>query len=135
MNPLDEITITGIRARGHHGVYAKERTEGQEFVVDVTLHLDAAPAAASDEVGDTVHYGELAERIVALVETDPVNLIETLAERIAADALSDSRVEQAVVTVHKPSAPITVAFGDVSVTVRRSRPAPRVQPLGFGGSA
>ena len=81
-------------------------------------------------------YRELAvlfpERIVALVGADPVNLLETLAARIADDVLTDPRVEQAVVTVHKPSAPITVPFADVSVTIRRTRPAPRAVPFGFG---
>ncbi|MFL2001030.1 dihydroneopterin aldolase [Microbacterium sp. A1-JK] len=132
MDPVDEITLTGVRAWGHHGVYDDERAQGQEFVVDLTLRIDTAPAAASDDVVDTVHYGELAERIVALVGADPVNLLETLAARIADDALTDPRVEQAVVTVHKPSAPITVPFADVSVTIRRTRPAPRALPFGFG---
>jgi dihydroneopterin aldolase len=132
MDPVDEITLTGVRAWGHHGVYDDERAQGQEFVVDLTLRIDTAPAAASDDVVDTVHYGERAERIVALVGTDPVNLLETLAARIADDALTDPRVEQAVVTVHKPSAPITVPFADVSVTIRRTRPAPRAVPFGFG---
>jgi dihydroneopterin aldolase len=134
MDPVDEITLTGVRAWGHHGVYDDERAAGQEFVIDLTLRIDTAPAAASDDVVDTVHYGELAERIVALVGADPVNLLETLAARIATDALIDPRVEQAVVTVHKPSAPIAVPFGDVSVTIRRSRPAPRAVPFGFGVS-
>ncbi|MFG6503425.1 dihydroneopterin aldolase [Microbacterium sp. P05] len=132
MDPVDEITLTGVRAFGRHGVFEDERREGQEFVVDVTVHLETAAAAASDDVTDTVHYGELAERVVALVGGEPVNLIETLAERIAADVLTDARVRQVVVTVHKPSAPIAVPFADVAVTVRRSRPAPRVVPVGFG---
>ena len=132
MDPVDEITLTGLRAWGRHGVYDEERAQGQEFVVDLTLRIDTAAAAASDDVVDTVHYGELAERVAALVGSDPVNLLETLAQRIAADVLADSRIEQVEVTVHKPSAPIAVPFGDVSVTIRRSRPAPRAVPFGFG---
>ena len=134
MDPVDEITLTGVRAFGHHGVFADERRDGQEFVIDVTLQLDTRAAAASDDVVDTVHYGELAERIVALVAADPVNLVETLAERIADDVLQDDRVHLVVVTVHKPAAPITVPFADVAVTVRRSRAARRTGPLGFGVS-
>jgi dihydroneopterin aldolase len=122
---VDEIALTGVRAVGHHGVYPDERRDGQEFVVDLTLHLPTAAAAASDDVADTVHYGELAERVVAVVEGEPVNLLETLAQRIADAVLADARVQDVVVTVHKPSAPITVPFGDVSVTIRRSRPAAR----------
>ena len=118
----DTITLTGVRARGHHGVLAEERRDGQEFVVDVALTLDLAPAAESDEVADTVHYGELAEAIVAAIERDPVDLIETLAERIASLVLEHHAVHEVVVTVHKPQAPIPVPFDDVAVTLRRGRP-------------
>jgi dihydroneopterin aldolase len=117
----DRITLSGLRVRGHHGVYDFERTQGQEFVVDVVLELDLARAAGSDDVGDTVHYGELAERLVMIVAGEPVNLIETLAERLAAECLADSRVMAATVTVHKPQAPIPHEFSDVAVTVRRER--------------
>lgn len=115
------IRLQGIRARGHHGVLPEEREAGQEFVVDVELGLDIRDAVASDDVTRTVHYGELAERIVAEVERDPVDLIETLADRIAHACFDDRRVASAVVTVHKPSAPIAVPFADVSVTVQRAR--------------
>ncbi len=131
----DTITLSGVRARGHHGVLADERRDGQEFVVDVALTLDLARAAASDDVADTVHYGELAEAIVAAIERDPVDLIETLAERIvyqprsadeleriAALVLEHAAVHEVVVTVHKPHAPIRVPFDDVAVTITRSRP-------------
>lgn len=119
----DSIDLTGLSAYGYHGVFGHEKRDGQEFLIDVSLTLDTDPAAASDDVADTVHYGELAERIVAIVEGDPVDLIETLAHRILADVLTDERIESAVVTVHKPHAPIRHQFSDVSVTVRRSRSA------------
>jgi len=117
----DRITLSGLRARGHHGVYDFERENGQDFVVDAVLELDLAPAAASDDVADTVHYGELAGRLVAVVTGPPVNLIETLAGRLADECLADMRVRRVTVTVHKPSAPIPHEFGDVAVTVTRSR--------------
>ena len=120
MEPLDEITLTGIRAFGHHGVFADERRDGQEFVVDATLFVDTAPAAASDDVLDTVHYGEVAECIVELVGGEPLNLIEGVAARVADDLLGHPLVQAVIVTIHKPHAPITVPFADVSVTVRRS---------------
>lgn len=125
MDDVDQITLTGIRAFGHHGVYDDERREGQEFVVDVTLHLPTARAAASDDVADTVHYGELAEKIAADITGEPVNLLETLAQRIADTALADARVALVSVTVHKPRAPISVPFADVSVTITRGRPRGR----------
>ena len=117
----DRITLTGLRVRGHHGVYDFERRDSQDFVVDVALELDLAPAASSDDVTDTVHYGELAGRLAEIVAGEPVNLIETLAERLAAACLADDRVAAATVTVHKPGAPIPLQFADVAVTVRRSR--------------
>jgi dihydroneopterin aldolase len=116
------IALTGLRARGRHGVYDFERAQGQDFVVDVVLEVDLAPAAASDDVADTVHYGELADRLVKIVAGDPVNLIETLADRLASACLADERVVAATVTVHKPQAPISHEFTDVAVTLRRSRP-------------
>ena len=94
----DRISLTGLRARGRHGVYEFERAQGQDFVVDVLLEVDLAPAAASDDVADTVHYGELAERLVKIVAGDPVNLIETLADRLAAACLADTRVAAATAT-------------------------------------
>lgn len=115
----DRIALRGLRARGYHGVYDFERREGQDFVVDAVLHLDLAPAAASDDVADTVHYGMLADRLVAIVTGDPVDLIETLADRLAAECLADPRVRGVELTVHKPSAPIEHEFADVSVTVVR----------------
>lgn len=121
MHPVDEILLTGLSLFGHHGVYDHEREEGQEFVIDLRLHMDLADAAASDDVADTVHYGELAEKVASVVAGEPVNLIETLAERIADVALADRRVSFASVTVHKPQAPISHTFADVAVTVHRGR--------------
>jgi 7,8-dihydroneopterin aldolase/epimerase/oxygenase len=117
----DLITLRGLSARGFHGVYPRERAEGQVFVVDTVLEMDLGPAAASDDVSDTVHYGELAGRLVDVLIGEPVNLIETLAERLVAVCLADARVAAATVTVHKPQAPIPHEFADVAVTVRRTR--------------
>ena len=117
----DRISLTGLRVRGRHGVFDFERAQGQDFVVDVLLELDLMPAAQSDDVADTVHYGELAERLAVIVAGEPVNLIETLAERLAAACLADARVQLATVTVHKPQAPVPHDFADVAVTVTRRR--------------
>jgi 7,8-dihydroneopterin aldolase/epimerase/oxygenase len=119
--PLDEIRLTGLRVTAHHGVFEHERRDGQEFVVDLVVRLPLGPAAASDDLAATVHYGELAEQVVAAVERDPVDLIETVAERVADVALSFPATREVVVTVHKPSAPITVPFDDVAVVITRGR--------------
>lgn len=117
----DTISLIGLRAFGRHGVFDFEREQGQDFVVDVVLELDLGPAADSDDVADTVHYGELADALVAIVSGEPVRLIETLAQRLADASLTDRRVRAATVTVHKPGAPIPHQFDDVAVTIRRTR--------------
>lgn len=118
----DTITLTGITAQGFHGVFDDERRNGQPFVVDVVLHADLRPAGLSDDLTLTAHYGELAEQVAAIIAGEPLNLIEALAERIAGAVLDGFAGISAVdVTVHKPQAPITVPFGDVSVTIHRDR--------------
>lgn len=123
MAAVDRITLTGLRARGRHGVYDFEREQGQEFLVDAVLELDLSAAAESDRVADTVDYGGLADRLAAVVAGPPVRLIETLATRLAAVCLDDRRVAAATVTVHKPAAPIAHPFADVAVTRRLAREA------------
>ncbi len=115
----DRIALTGLTVRGHHGVFDFEKREGQDFVVDVVLELDTAPAAASDDLADTVDYGGLATALASVVEGEPVDLLETLAQRLVDVCLGDERVTAATVTVHKPQAPIPLTFSDVAVTIRR----------------
>lgn len=121
MHDLDEISLTGLTVFGRHGVFAHEREDGQDFTIDLRLRMPLRAAAASDDVADTVHYGELAQKVAEVVAGEPVDLIETLAERIAEVALADPRVHSASVTVHKPHAPIALSFTDVAVTVHRER--------------
>ena len=117
----DRIELRGLRVRGHHGVFEHERRDGQEFVVDVMVWMDLAPAAASDDLADTLHYGELAERTAAIVAGEPSNLIETVAGRVADMVMADARVLAVEVALHKPEAPIALEFADVAVVARRSR--------------
>jgi len=117
----DRIALRGLRVRGFHGVLPAEREHGQDFVVDVELHVDVREAAASDDLDDTVDYGTLALRLAEVVAGEPVDLLETLAERLAAVCLGDPRVGTAEVTVHKPSAPVPLDLADVAVTVVRAR--------------
>ena len=117
----DRIELRGLSAVGYHGVFEHERREGQTFIVDLDLSVDLEPAATSGELFRTVHYGELAEQVVAQITSDPVDLIETLALRIVNVCLGHEPVRWARVTVHKPQAPIEVAFTDVAVTMERSK--------------
>jgi len=131
MNFSDQIILTGLRAQANHGVFEHERRTGQVFVIDVTVHLDLSAAGESDDLERTIHYGELAAEVVAAVERDPVDLIETVAERVADVVLAHPQAQLADVTVHKPSAPIEVPFDDVAVRILRSR-QDRGRPAGFG---
>jgi len=117
----DQICITGIRGKGHHGVFDHERRDGQEFIVDVELDVDIARSAASDDLADTVDYGVVAAQVHAVITGEPLDLIETLAERIASACLSHQAVDRVTVTVHKPQAPIPVPFDDVAIRITRER--------------
>jgi dihydroneopterin aldolase / 2-amino-4-hydroxy-6-hydroxymethyldihydropteridine diphosphokinase len=132
----DRITLRGLVARGHHGVLAEERRDGQDFVIDAVLELDVRAAAATDDLARTVHYGELARALADVVRGETVALLETLAERLVLVCLADERVLGAEIVVHKPEAPIPERFGDVSVAVRRTRaemmPPPRDGVLALG---
>ncbi|NDU76350.1 dihydroneopterin aldolase [Actinomadura sp. DSM 109109] len=119
---MDRIELRGLRARGHHGCLPAERELGQEFVVDAVLGLDTRPAAEGDDLSRTVDYGTLAGRLVAVVEGEPLNLIETLADRLAKTCLEERMVSEVEITVRKPSAPIPHPFADVAVKITRSRP-------------
>ncbi len=121
MADLDKISIVGLRVRGRHGVLAHERADGQDFVVDAALWLDTRPAAAADDLALTADYGQIAMRLADIVAGEPVALIETLADRLAAACLTDQAVQAAEVTVHKPQAPVGQQVQDITVTIWRSR--------------
>lgn len=118
---MDSIQLSGIRAEGTHGVLEDEHSNPQPFVVDVVMQVDTRLAASTDNITDTVDYGQIANRIVHIIEGKHVDLIETLAQRIANAILQSHAVQQVTVTVHKPQAPITVPFDDVSVTITRAQ--------------
>lgn len=121
---LDTVAVHGIRVRGTHGVHAFEAEQGQEFVVDVVLHLDTRAAAAVDDLAAAVDYGTVAAAVARVVSGERHDLIETVAQRVADTCLVDERVQLVDVAVHKPQAPLDVAFGDVVVRIRRGRTAP-----------
>ncbi|MEI4273517.1 dihydroneopterin aldolase [Klenkia sp. LSe6-5] len=117
----DRIAVRGITAHAHHGVYAFEREQGQTFRVDAVLDVDTAPAAATDDLALTVNYAELAQGLHAVLTGEPVDLLETLAQRLADTCLADPLVQAVQITVHKPEADLGVPFDDVTVQITRSR--------------
>ena len=117
----DRIELRGLTVRGNHGVLDHERRDGQDFVVDVTVWLDLAAAAVSDDLADTVDYAALAQLAADVVAGPPRNLIETVAAEIADAVMADGRLHAVEVVLHKPDAPIPLTFSDVAVVARRSR--------------
>jgi dihydroneopterin aldolase len=117
----DRIELRGLTVRGHHGVFDFEKRDGQDFVVDITVWIDLDRAGESDDLSDTLDYGELAQRAADIVGGPARNLIEAVAAEIADDVMRDKRVHAVEVVIHKPNAPIPLAFEDVSVVARRSR--------------
>ena len=115
----DRISIMGITAVGHHGVFDYEKENGQEFIVDVDLELSVVDAAQSDDLAMRVDYGVVAQQVHECITGPSVDLIETLAENIANACLTHQRVSAVNVAVHKPSAPIPVPFTDVVLRIRR----------------
>jgi dihydroneopterin aldolase len=118
----DHIVLTGIHGFGYHGLFEQERKDGQDFFVDLTLVVDLSAAVASDSIEDTVNYADITDLVVQEITTNPVNLIEKLAARIAERVLNQHiKVQSVVVTVHKPQAPVAAQLKDISVVVTRSR--------------
>ncbi|MBZ2197211.1 2-amino-4-hydroxy-6-hydroxymethyldihydropteridine diphosphokinase [Occultella gossypii] len=131
----DVIRLIGLGGVGRHGVLPEERRDGQTFLADVILHVDTRAAAASDDLADTVNYADVAQEIVSIIEGEPVNLIETLAARIADAALAPAAVRSVEVTVHKPEAPVGVPFTDVQITITRGEPTGAAAPVGPAAEA
>jgi dihydroneopterin aldolase len=118
----DQIVLTGIHGFGYHGLFEQERKDGQDFFVDLTLSVDLNAASQSDAIADTVNYAEITDLVVEEITSNPVNLIEKLAARIAERVLNQHvKVSSVTVTVHKPQAPVAAQLKDIAVVVTRSR--------------
>jgi dihydroneopterin aldolase len=122
-----KIKLTGLRVFAYHGVFDFERQNGQDFYIDCTVSLDATKAALNDDLAQTVNYADLAKALVENAKSEPVDLLETLAQRLLDMVMNlgggdaTGLVRSAKITVHKPNAPIVYDFEDVSVTVKAKR--------------
>lgn len=116
---MDQIRISGVHGFGFHGVYPEERRVGQRFLADLILYTDFSAAARTDDVNQATDYSKVVPDVKAILEGEPVNLIETLADRVvSAVLLNYPLVESVEVTIYKPEAPVEAA---VAVHIRRDR--------------
>lgn len=117
----DIVFIRDLHLRCVIGANDWEREVRQDVLVNVELHTDTRPAAASDDLSDAVDYKTLGKKIIALVESSSFFLVETMAEEIAAICLDDPRVQSTLVRVEKPGA---LRFAEsVGVEIGRARGA------------
>ena len=123
MADSDEILLEGMRFYAYHGVNPEERALGQRFVVDVVLAVDLRRPGQSDDLADTVSYSAVYKVVRGIVEGEPRNLIEAVAEEIAAAILMGFRqVARVTVTVRKPEVPMKGSLLDAAgVRITRSR--------------
>lgn len=122
LTTLLRIDLVGIEAWGYHGVFAHERENGQPFIADLRLWFRCYEAPMSDDLGETVNYADVVDLVRSMIETDPLNLVEALAERIAAGVLrmDPDRLLAVRVGVHKPQAPLEKPVADIRATVTRA---------------
>jgi dihydroneopterin aldolase len=117
--PTGRLILSGLTAFGYHGNNPAERKLGQTFTADLEVTIDTRKAAATDRIEDTISYPKLEKTARALLEGKPANLLETVAERIAAALLKHPEVIQVTVRVSKrPPLPNLNAF-----SVEITRPA------------
>src|SRR5215203_3100180 len=118
----DRILLEDMVFHGRHGTLQAEQELGQPFVVSVELRLDLRPAGTTDDLTKTVDYSEVHRVAREIVEGPPVQLTETLAERIAAGTLD----EHPKVKVAKPHVRLedTVLAGSAVEVLRRREAGP-----------
>lgn len=131
----DRIALTRLAVTTPHGVLAHEKLEAQRFFVDIVIECDVSRAGRSDDLGHTISYADIAQDAERIMTQPPVDLIEHLAEQLAACVLQRVAAEAVEVTVHKPDAPAGVDFAGFglagpSVSVRREQHRPVVIALG-----
>ena len=102
----DKITLSGMVFYGYHGVAPEERTLGQRFMVDLEMEADLRPAGTSDDLNDAINYAQAHQLVKNVVEGEPKNLLEAVAEEVARRVLASLAVTAVLVRLTKPSPPI-----------------------------
>jgi dihydroneopterin aldolase len=122
---VDRIELRGLRFDAVHGLLPEERRKKQPFEVDIELELDLGAAGRSDDLHDTVDYGSVTAAVAGVMNGPPANLLEHLADQIAAAAIDASgRPDVAVtVTVRKLLPPVPEDLGFAAVRVTRRGPS------------
>ena len=119
---MDRIVLDHMEFYGYHGCLPVVGVVGVWLFVVLSLQLVLRAAGVLDDLGQTVNYADVFTKIRGIVEGEPCQLIEAVAERIASMVLREyPRVQCVDVTVHKPSAPIPGDFRDVAVAITRER--------------
>lgn len=118
----DIIQLTGLEFYGHHGLFDAEKQLGQRFIIDLAIQTNMEKAGETDNMADSVHYGEVYTCTKEIVEGEPFNLLEALTTAIGQTLLKRFlAIEAVTVTTHKPNAPIPGVFKDVAVQRRFER--------------
>lgn len=118
---MDKIQVKGLKVFAHHGVYPEESAQGQDFLVNVSLYTDTRPAGKSDDLEQSVDYGELCLFIDRYMKKHTYKLLESVTENLAREILLRYREATSIeISVSKPHAPIPLPFEDVSVSIKRS---------------
>ena len=119
--PTDQILLKGMEFYGYHGVHAAEKERGQRFIIDLTMERDARPAAASDDLAHAVNYAAAYETVRQITEGPSLNLLETLAETIAARILTDFDIRAICVCVKKPDVALNGPLDYAAIRIHRER--------------
>ncbi len=129
---MDKIVIKDMEIYAYHGVHDFEKAKGQRFFVSVDMELDLREAGLGDDLGKTVNYAETAQLIREVMTGEKFNLIESCAERVAAEILNAyEQVKKVKVRVAKPDAPMDVDFDNVYCEITRKK---HVAYLGIGSN-
>lgn len=119
---MDKIIVKDLKVYAYHGVNPWEKTDGQNFILDITALLDFSQARLSDDLNDTVSYSKIIKKATAVLTAEKNSLIERAAERVAQGLLDEfPKIESVTVLLKKPEAPIKADFSYVAVEITKDR--------------